>query len=190
MQGKPYILSGYIFKLIVFILNTGILFSGIIDNTRKSIFASDISIDSLSHQIILIPDSLKNSIGENVYQSFYRDKLHVWTLYQADSLMAIAVLDNVIGKSMPITFLVIFDLQGHINHSEIIKYREPYGGEISSPRWLRQFKQKDDSSSFGVGADIDGISGATISVNSVSRGIRKLALLAPYLIEKLTGQTE
>lgn len=184
------ILPGFVLKNFQILLFFSFLFSGIIDDAEKSIIASVPVIDSLFHQIIPIPNSLKTSIGKYMHQSFFRDELHIWAIYQSDSLSNIAVLDNVIGKSMPITFLVIFNLDRNIIHADIIKYREPYGGEISSPRWLGQFKQKNDSSSFRVGLDIDGISGATISVNSVSRGIQKLALLTPYLIENLTGQKE
>ena len=82
---------------------------------------------------------------------------------------------------MPISFFLIFNLNGQILNTKIIKYREPYGGEISSLNWLNQFTNRTDSSSFKIGKEIDGISGATTSVNSVSIGIHKLALLYPIL---------
>ena len=82
---------------------------------------------------------------------------------------------------MPITFLVIFDSKGSILNSHVVKYREPYGGEISSPKWMNQFKGRNASSRFVVGNDIDGISGATISVYSMSAGIMKLSLLFPKI---------
>jgi Na+-translocating ferredoxin:NAD+ oxidoreductase RnfG subunit len=78
---------------------------------------------------------------------------------------------------MPITFRVIFDLDGKIIRSEIVKYREQYGGGVSSDQWNEQFKSKDANSSFNIGSDIAAISGATISVNSVTKGIHKLTLI-------------
>ena len=96
---------------------------------------------------------------------------------ESDSLRAIGLMDNVLGKSLPITFLVTFDLEGTIITSSIVKYREPYGGGVSTSSWIKQFDGKNLNSSFDVGTDIQGISGATISVNSVSKGIKKLTIL-------------
>ncbi len=183
MQGKISALPGLVLRSIFILLIFCTLYSGIREDSENSIYNFDTKIDSISHHIFQIPDPLKSKISGMVRQKFFREKLHVWTLFDSDSLYGIGVLDNVIGKSMPITFLVVFNLEGLIIHSEIIKYREPYGGEVSSRNWLRQFYTKYNNSSFKVGKEIDGISGATISVNSVSRGIHKLALLVPEIIK-------
>ena len=60
---------------------------------------------------------------------------------------------------------------------DILHYRENWGTEICGKKWLKQFIGFDYSSDYGIGSKIDGISGATISTNSVSKGINKLALL-------------
>jgi Na+-translocating ferredoxin:NAD+ oxidoreductase RnfG subunit len=91
----------------------------------------------------------------------------------------------VLGKSLPITFLVIFDTDCKIINSSVIQYREPYGGAVKNKNWNAQFKNKDSSSSYEVGKEINGISGATISVHSVSKGIHKLALLLPEIKDRL-----
>ena len=41
-------------------------------------------------------------------------------------------------------------------------YREDYGGEISSKRWLSQFNNSNLNSRFEYGDNISAISGATI----------------------------
>ena len=128
-------------------------------------------------QKYIIPDDLKSEAQKKCNQKFSKDYVYFWEIKEAGSLKAIAVLDNVYGKSMPITFMVIFDLDGKIIRSEIVKYREQYGGGVSSDQWNEQFKSKDANSSFNIGSDIAAISGATISVNSVTKGIRKLTLI-------------
>ena len=42
---------------------------------------------------------------------------------------------------MPITYLVIFNMDQEIIYSKIIKYREAYGGEVSGEKWLAQFNK-------------------------------------------------
>mgnify|MGYP000338701809 FL=1 len=46
-------------------------------------------------------------------------------------------------------------------------YREEYGGEIGSTRWLRQFIGKTIQDNLEYKNNIDAISGATISVRSM-----------------------
>jgi len=155
--------------------------SEIINNCEQFIHSSYSKIDSISHNILELSPKIKNEIENKSKQRFFKSNLHYWNIVLNDSTQHIAILDNVIGKSMPITFLVIFNEKGKISTSQIIKYREPYGGEISSRNWLNQFINLNDSSSYNVGSGIDGISGATISVNSVSKGFHKLALLFPII---------
>ena len=176
MMGNQIVFSLLILQLI----QIGIA-SEIFNNCEKAIKLTYPNLDSIKHDIWKVPNEVKNEIEIKSHQRFFKPNLHIWEIYNDSTMIGIAILDNVIGKSMPISFLVLFDNSGKILYTEIIKYREPHGGEISSRRWLNQFINKIDSSSFKVGTEIDGISGATISVNSVSKGIKKLALLIPYL---------
>lgn len=63
-------------------------------------------------------------------------------------------------------FFVIFDNEMNIEYIEILKYRENWGYEISNKRWLRQFSRL-TKNSLGSKSQIQAISGATISVNSL-----------------------
>ena len=95
-----------------------------------------------------------------------------------------AILDNVLGKSLPITYLTCFNMDGQLINAHIVKYREDYGYEVGNKRWLNQFIGLDVNSDFIIGKNIDGISGATISVNSVTRGINRSAIIVEYLLTK------
>ena len=134
----------------------------------------DISFDF--HKEILSQD-LKRKIEQQARQSFYGTFVYRWDVHSNGKVIGRALLDNVLGKSLPITFLVIFDPEGTILRSAVVKYREPYGGGVQSKKWNSQFIGRNSESSYAVSKDISGISGATISVHSMSLGIRKLALL-------------
>ncbi len=129
-----------------------------------------------------IPDNIKKRIEKAAKQRFFRNYVYLYKIFKNDTTVGYAILDNVIGKVMQITFMVFFDTNGKITNTEILKYREQYGGAIKNPKWTGQFVGKDYNSGFVPGKDIDGISGATISVNSVSKGIRKLTLLYKEII--------
>lgn len=132
-----------------------------------------------------IPQKLKKEIETETLQKFYGEFVYIYKIFEKEKLKNLVIVDNVYGKSMPITFMVIFELDGKINYSGIIKYREQYGGGVKSDEWNEQFKNKDSKSSYEVGKDISAISGATISANSVARGIKKLAVLMDKIIDDL-----
>jgi Na+-translocating ferredoxin:NAD+ oxidoreductase RnfG subunit len=79
----------------------------------------------------------------------------------------------VIGKDQPITFLVAIDPDDQLRDVDVLVYREPYGGEVAYEAWRRQFRGKTAEAPLQVGQDIRSISGATISVNSVTSGVRQ-----------------
>lgn len=144
-------------------------------------FGNNIQIDFEKYKL---NNELKNVIEKKVSQKFFSNEVYLYKVFLDKKLIGYGLLDNVYGKSLPITFLVMFDANGKIQCSEIIKYREPYGGAIQSREWNEQFKGKNINSDFIVGKDVSGISGATISVNSVTKGIKKMTLLLQEIISK------
>jgi hypothetical protein len=66
-------------------------------------------------------------------------------------------------------YMVLFDSSNKIKLVRVLIYRENYGGEIGSKRWLKQFIGMTEPKNY-----VDAISGATISVNSMKYSINKL----------------
>ena len=66
-------------------------------------------------------------------------------------------------------FMVLFDKDKTIKLVKVLVYRENYGGEIGSKRWLRQWIGVKEPKPF-----VDAISGATISVHSIKNSINTL----------------
>jgi Na+-translocating ferredoxin:NAD+ oxidoreductase RnfG subunit len=149
-------------------------------NTINQFYQQEIKINKFKYSI---SKKIKKEIQSLTKQKFYRDQIFYWTIKINDELHY-ALMDNTIGKTMPITFLVIFNEKQEVIHSKIIKYREGYGGEISGKKWLSQFNGMRNDSLYKHGKEIDGISGATLSVKSFTKGISKLSLLLPYIMNK------
>ena len=100
------------------------------------------------------------------------DTTDVMRITRADSLLGFAVVRDFQGKEQPITVLVATDPADHLKDVDVLVYREPYGGEVAYDSWRRQFRGRSAADSLAVGRDIRGISGATISVNAVTLGVR------------------
>ncbi len=148
-------------------------------NAIKSYYNQDVRLINKEY---IIQSNIKSNIENQIKQRFYKDKIYYWVIEHSGNLHY-ALLDNSIGKTMPITFLVIFNDKMEIMHSSIIKYRESHGGEVSGKKWLAQFNGMKQNSNYKFGKEIDGITGATMSVKSITKGINKLSLLLPYIIE-------
>lgn len=100
---------------------------------------------------------------------------------RGDTVLGFAVVRNVTGKDQPITFLVAIDTADRLADVDVLVYREPYGGEVAYDAWRKQFRGKSAADPLQVGRDIRTISGATISVNAVTLGVRRaLAQLSQW----------
>lgn len=93
------------------------------------------------------------------------------------------ILDE-IGKTEPITSGVIVN-QGQVECLRVLVFRESRGGEVHREAFTRQYDQAALDNNYRLDRNIDGITGATMSVNAVNRQAR-LALL----LDRLTrGET-
>lgn len=138
----------------------------------------------IEYQKYVVPSGRKELVEKSSRMRYMFPHVYIWSISESDSLIGLAILDNVKGKSLPITFITFFDHTGNIIGSDIVKYREDYGWEVGNRRWLDQFLGLNHESVYAVGKNIDGISGATISVNSVTRGMKRSSLLAKLIIKE------
>jgi Na+-translocating ferredoxin:NAD+ oxidoreductase RnfG subunit len=109
------------------------------------------------------------------------------TFYQLSNGVGLAgymYIDKAQSKFDTFDYMVIFNPDLSIMTSKVLLYREDYGGEITSKRWLRQFDDKANGENMGLGDDIQVISGATISCRSITAGINKLSKNIQELKEK------
>jgi NosR/NirI family nitrous oxide reductase transcriptional regulator len=79
----------------------------------------------------------------------------------------------------PIKILVGMDTKGVLTGVVVVEHHEPYGNfSVDTAGFAAQFRGKSIRDAFKVGADVDAVSRATISITSASRAIRNSARLA------------
>ena len=74
-------------------------------------FGKEVKTESSKY---IIPGKLKNEIEKTAGQHFYSDAVYIFKVTKKDSIISVGILDNVYGKSLPITFLVLYKLNGDI----------------------------------------------------------------------------
>ncbi len=91
--------------------------------------------------------------------------------------LGVVVTDDVVGKFELISYAVGLDLDARVRQIEILAYRESHGHEVRLPAWRRQFVGKGPGAAMRVGEDIANISGATLSCQHVTDGVRRIVAI-------------
>jgi hypothetical protein len=92
-----------------------------------------------------------------------------------------AIVVEEIGKHRPITFAVGLRPDGSVADVAVMAYREPYGGEVRSPRFLGQYQGRSPSDPMRPYREIRNVAGATLSVEAASRAVKKAQAVAAAL---------
>jgi len=115
---------------------------------------------------------------EEIYMyKIYETRFTFYTGIKNGKSMGSMLIDNIIGKSFPITFMTVLNTDGTVRDVEIMVYREPQGWEVRYKSFRSQFYGKDTSSNSN---EILSISGATLSVRAIKMGVYKA--MAAYKI--------
>ncbi|MDU8885414.1 FMN-binding protein [Yeosuana sp. MJ-SS3] len=101
-----------------------------------------------------------------------------------DSLLGYAYISKAPSKTAEFDYLVLFDKELFVLKTKVLIYREEYGGEIGSRRWLKQFNGKSKADEVIFEENIVAISGATISVRSMTKAINNLLKSLKILHQK------
>lgn len=106
----------------------------------------------------------------------------IFKVYNADTVTGYSIITRALGCKIggcdkPTTdtisfeeffFLTAFDKQKNIKKVRVLEYTSDHGYQIANKGWLKQFEK---AKTFAIGENIDGISGATISVKSITKRV-------------------
>jgi len=99
----------------------------------------------------------------------------------ASGLLGYCVESEVAGRSGPFMIRVLVDPQLVIVRAAVISYPWSHGRDVCRSTFTDQFRGRGPEDSIQVGEDIDAMSGATISCNAMTGGVREgLKLLKQF----------
>lgn len=99
-----------------------------------------------------------------------------------------AIVQHTIGKHKPMTYMVGVDPQGEVFNVEVLVFREARGSEVRMKRFNYQYQGKTPYHPIRINRDIINISGATMSVRSMSAGVKRALVLVEELYLKPSGK--
>lgn len=125
----------------------------------------------------------KNNLEKLLSRRLYEDGFRVYVGKKKGVIQGYAIITEEIGKFHPFTFIVGVTPNGKISNIEVLVYRESRGGEIAKKRFLYQFLGKSFKNPIRINKDIINITGATMSVQYMCAGVRKvLAVVNTYYL--------
>ena len=104
-----------------------------------------------------------------------KDSDLIYQLSNNNKTVAYLYLSQAKSRSDIIDYMIIFNPNISILTVQVLVYREDFGGEVGSKRWLRQFKGKTNGVGMKFGQDIQNISGATISARNMSESVLQVS---------------
>lgn len=126
--------------------------------------------DKIDKERKWLTDEQRKEIADLSHQRVDEKRLTFFVGKKNGKPMGYMLIGHRIGKSFPITYMVVLNIDGTVRDVEIMVYREPRGWEVRYESFLSQFFGRDADSDF---REIHSLTGATLSVNAITGGVQK-----------------
>jgi hypothetical protein len=122
-------------------------------------------------------DNANSQLAENIGIE------EVYALVSDGNELGFMVYFKVASKFDVFDLALFYDTNLLIKSMKVLEYREDHGGEVGSSRWLKQFIGLGKDDAIRLNDDIQGISGATISCESATKGAKDITVFMNKLVK-------
>ncbi|MCC6849161.1 MAG: FMN-binding protein [Deltaproteobacteria bacterium] len=134
--------------------------------------------DRVEERVVILTDAQKAEIEKRARAPL---ESQLWTIHvgwKDGVVQGYAVIDSHIVRTLPETFMVVVDPDGKLRRVDVLAFHEP-PEYLPTQRWIGQFAGHALDEDLKLGAGIQGITGATLSAQAMTAGVRRaLALVA------------
>jgi hypothetical protein len=143
--------------------------------------------DRIKKDLLRVSPDKKIVIEERIGWKFPENDFEVFIGETGPKIDGYALIQNTIGKHKPMTYMVGVDSTGHVSNVELLVFREARGSEVRTKRFNVQYEGKTVLDPVRLNKDIINISGATMSVRSMTAGIKRVLVLVDEFYLKPAG---
>lgn len=138
-------------------------------------------------EVIQLDQDKKDLIEQRIGWKFPEQAFEVYIGETGDTVDGYAIVHNTIGKHKHMTYMVGVDAKGACSDVELLVFREARGSEVGRKRFNVQYEGKTVLDPIRINKDIINISGATMSVRSISAGVKRVLVLVDEFYLKPAG---
>jgi Na+-translocating ferredoxin:NAD+ oxidoreductase RnfG subunit len=139
--------------------------------------------ERVEERVSILTDAQKAEVERRAHAPL---DTQLWTIYvgwKDGAVEGYAIIDTHTVRTLPETVLVVLDPKGTLRKVEILAFHEPPEYQPTD-RWVAQFEHRELDDDLKVGGGVQGITGATLSAQAMTAGVRRaLALLAVLVPE-------
>ena len=143
--------------------------------------------ERVKKELLSVPTDKKMMIEERIGWKFPETAFEVYIGETGTQVDGYALVQNTIGKHKPMTYMVGVDAHGRVSNVELLVFREARGSEVRTKRFNAQYEGKTVLDPVRINKDIINISGATMSVRSMSAGVKRVLVLIDEFYLKPAG---
>jgi Na+-translocating ferredoxin:NAD+ oxidoreductase RnfG subunit len=143
--------------------------------------------ERIRKEVLKLSSEKKLQIEERIGWKFPEESFEVYVGETGTKIDGYALVQNTIGKHKPMTYMVGIDNTGHVLNVELLVFREARGSEVRTKRFNVQYEGKTVLDPVRLNKDIINISGATMSVRSMTAGIKRGLVLVDEFYLKPAG---
>lgn len=143
--------------------------------------------ERIRKDVIKLSPEKKSHIEERIGWKFPEQSFEIYIGETGTQVDGYALVQNTIGKHKPMTYMVGIDSKGQVSDVELLVFRESRGSEIRQKRFNAQYEGKTVLDPVRINKDIINITGATMSVRSMSAGIKRVLVLVDEFYLKPAG---
>jgi len=143
--------------------------------------------ERIRKDLIRLTPERKTQIEEQIGWKFPEKIFEVYMGETGAQIDGYALIQNTIGKHKHMTYMVGVDNTGACTNVELLVFREAKGSEVGRKRFNVQYEGKTVHDPVRINKDIINISGATMSVRSISAGVKRVLVLVDEFYLKPAG---
>ncbi|MBD3647104.1 MAG: FMN-binding protein [Pseudomonadales bacterium] len=143
--------------------------------------------DHIQRRTLFLEPEQQQRLSDTAHSRFESRLLTVYTGYRGNQVIGYAFIDSAIVRSKPAATLTVLARDGTLRELRILAWQEP--PDYRPPqRWLQRLagRRLDGPGSLRVGHDVDGISGATLSVRMLTAHVRRALAIHDVLLDELS----
>ncbi len=144
--------------------------------------------ERIKKELLKVSAEKKTVIEERIGWKFPEEAFEVYIGETGTQIDGYALVQNTIGKHKPMTYMVGVDARGRVSNVELLVFREARGSEVRTKRFNVQYEGKTVLDPVRINKDIINISGATMSVRSISAGVKRVLVLVDEFYLKPAGR--
>ena len=144
--------------------------------------------ERIRQEVLTLNAEQKHLVEERIGWKFPEERFEVYVGETGATVDGYALVQNTIGKHKPMTYMVGVDSKGEVTNVELLVFREAKGSEVRTKRFNSQYEGKTVLDPVRINKDIINISGATMSVRSLSAGVKRVLVLIDEFYLKPIGR--